>query len=33
VISPLIMSETAFEEWKRRERRTPLAIEREGIRL
>ena len=33
VISPLIMSEVAFEAWKARERRTPLEIERDGIRL
>jgi predicted nucleotidyltransferase len=33
VISPLVMTEAAFEEWKRRERLTPLAIEREGIPL
>lgn len=33
VISPLIMSEAAFGEWKARERRTPLEIERDGIRL
>lgn len=33
VISPLIMSAAAFEEWKSRERRTPLEIEREGILL
>jgi len=33
VISPLIMSETAFEDWKARERRTALEIERDGIRL
>lgn len=33
VISPLIMSESAFEQWKRRERRTPLEIERDGIVL
>ena len=33
VISPLVMSGAAFGEWKRRERRTPLEIEREGIAL
>jgi predicted nucleotidyltransferase len=33
VISPLVMSEVEFGEWKRRERRTPLEIEREGIAL
>jgi uncharacterized protein len=33
VISPLVMSEAAFGAWKRRERRTPLEIEREGIAL
>jgi predicted nucleotidyltransferase len=33
VISPLVMSAAAFGEWKRRERRTPLEIEREGIAL
>jgi predicted nucleotidyltransferase len=33
VISPLIMSAAEFEAWKARERRTPLAIEREGIPL
>lgn len=33
VISPLIMSDAAFEAWKARERRTPLEIERDGIRL
>lgn len=33
VISPLIMSADEFEAWKARERRTPLAIQREGIRL
>jgi predicted nucleotidyltransferase len=33
VISPLVTSESAFEEWKRRERLTPLEIEREGIAL
>jgi predicted nucleotidyltransferase len=33
VISPLIMSETAFERWKAGERRTPLDIEREGVPL
>ena len=33
VISPLIMSADAFEAWKASERRTPLEIEREGIRL
>src|SRR5215212_6553822 len=33
VISPLIMSEAAFEEWKARERRTALEIERDGIHL
>ena len=33
VISPLIMSATAFEAWKARERRTPLDIEREGVAL
>ena len=33
VISPLIMSEAAFDAWKARERRTALEIERDGIRL
>jgi predicted nucleotidyltransferase len=33
VISPLVMTEAAFGEWKRRERRTPLDIEREGVAL
>jgi predicted nucleotidyltransferase len=33
VISPLVMSERAFAEWRRRERRTPLAIEQEGVSL
>lgn len=33
VISPLVMSATAFEAWKARERRTPLEINREGIPL
>jgi hypothetical protein len=33
VVSPLIMSTAEFESWKARERRTPLEIEREGIRL
>ena len=33
VISPLVMSTGEFETWKARERRTPLAIEREGIPL
>ena len=33
VISPLLMSEAAFDAWKARERRTPLEIERDGIRL
>jgi predicted nucleotidyltransferase len=33
VISPLTMSSDTFEAWKRTERRVPLAIEREGIRL
>ena len=33
VISPLVMSTAAFAEWKRRERRTPMDIEREGIAL
>jgi predicted nucleotidyltransferase len=33
VVSPLIMSAAEFELWKDRERRTPLEIEREGIRL
>ena len=33
VVSPLIMSAAAFEAWKARERRTPLEIERDGIRL
>ena len=33
VISPLIMSVDRFDAWKASERRTPLEIEREGIRL
>lgn len=33
VLSPLVMSESAFDEWKRRERLTPREIEREGIVL
>jgi predicted nucleotidyltransferase len=33
VISPLVMSQAAFESWKARERRTPLEIERDGIPL
>jgi predicted nucleotidyltransferase len=33
LLSPVIMSETAFAQWKLRERRMPLAIEREGIDL
>ena len=33
VISPLTMSDEAFEAWKARELRTPLEIEREGISL
>ncbi len=33
VVSPLIMPADEFEAWKARERRTPLEIEREGIRL
>ena len=33
VVSPIVMSEAEFEEWKGRERRTPLDIEREGIPL
>ena len=33
VLSPLVMSGSAFEEWKRRERLTPREIEREGIVL
>ncbi|HEY6213473.1 MAG TPA: nucleotidyltransferase domain-containing protein [Vicinamibacterales bacterium] len=33
VISPLTMSEEAFEAWKATERRTPLEIDREGIPL
>ncbi len=32
-ISPLVMSAEAFDAWKKRERRTPLEIEREGIAL
>lgn len=31
VISPLVMTVEAFEKWRATERRTPLAIEREGI--
>ena len=33
VISPLIMTDAAFEAWKARERRTALDIEREGVPL
>lgn len=33
VISPLVMSTSAFAAWKDRERRTALEIEREGIQL
>lgn len=33
VVSPMTMSVAEFEAWKSRERRTPLEIEREGIRL
>jgi predicted nucleotidyltransferase len=33
VISPLVMSADQFDAWKAGERRVPLAIEREGIRL
>ncbi len=33
VISPMVMSATEFEAWKRRERSTPLEIDREGIPL
>jgi predicted nucleotidyltransferase len=33
VVSPIVMSAAEFEEWKRRERRAPLEIEREGIPL
>jgi predicted nucleotidyltransferase len=33
VISPLVMTETTFAQWKMRERRVPLDIEREGIVL
>ena len=33
VVSPMIMSVAEFEAWKASERRTPLAIEREGIPL
>jgi len=33
VISPMVMGADEFESWKARERRTPLAIEREGVWL
>ena len=33
VISAMVMSVVEFEQWKARERATPLAIEREGIAL
>ena len=33
VISPLVMSAAEFAEWKARERRAPLEIERDGIPL
>jgi predicted nucleotidyltransferase len=33
VIAPLVMSAADFDAWKARERRTPLEIDREGIRL
>jgi predicted nucleotidyltransferase len=33
VVSPLVMSPSAFAAWKARERRTALEIEREGIQL
>lgn len=33
VISPMVMSVDEFEAWKAKERRTPLAIEREGVAL
>lgn len=33
VVSPMVMSVDEFEAWKASERRTPLAIEREGVPL
>jgi predicted nucleotidyltransferase len=33
VISAMVMSADEFEAWKATERRTPLAIEHEGVRL
>jgi predicted nucleotidyltransferase len=33
VISPLVMSESGFADWRARERRTPLEIERHGVSL
>jgi uncharacterized protein len=33
VIFPIVMSPSEFNDWKARERATPLAIEREGVRL
>jgi len=33
VISPMVLSTGEFEEWKGRERLTPLEIERDGVRI